>query len=203
MRPLRQPNSAYVLILLGAVASALTLSAAPSVAAGPAKRIANAGGAGRQLGPRQAMRPAAGFGQMELDEGYRPTKFRHTMEDFNRWAHDAAPKPLTSAQIDRGTGTLFWPRLLMDYDDLRDDLDSLFAERAKVNGAIGNRAYTSALQKIHEMRDRLISTASDVRGWRGTKSYCEARNFLESLAYELDYVPPADGNDAELAGAAR
>ena len=54
-----------------------------------------------------------------------------TMEQMVRWARDAAPKPLTTSQLDPVTGKIFWPAWLQEdsYAPQRADLQELLAKR--------------------------------------------------------------------------
>jgi hypothetical protein len=105
-----------------------------------------------------------------------------TQEDLNRYARDAAPK-LLGNRLDAVTGYIAWPRLLYEpeFDALRRELEQLYAQRAKAQGAISNRNYSTILAKIQQMTDKLIAMVGDVP----PQEYPPARNFLESLAYEI------------------
>ena len=62
---------------------------------------------------------------------------QYTEEDFRRWARMAAPKRITSAQLDPDTGLLAWPRHLLrrEYASERSALDDMFKQRADQGAA--------------------------------------------------------------------
>ena len=132
------------------------------------------------------------FEMQKMNRAYRREKqeelYPHkTMEDFARYADQAATKRLRSTQLDPITGYLAWPRVLMDnqYSELRKDLEKLYAERANRQGAIGNDAYYEIEKKTAEM------TAMLVKGIREKKyrpaDAVKARNFLKSLGHEARF----------------
>ena len=126
---------------------------------------------------------------LRREDRTNPYQRRYTIEDFNRWAQQAAIKRLTPAQLDPETGLLAWPRKLLDgeYADVRRELDRLFVARAQLNGAISNEMYDAILDRVDAMTYRLTETVTRVRGPRRTHDYINARNFLLSMARETGY----------------
>lgn len=131
------------------------------------------------------------FEMRKLNREYRKAEYDalyppKTQEDFIRYAQARAPSRLRSTQLDPVTGYVAWPRLLLSdrYADLRRDLDRLFAERANAQGAIGNDSYYAILEKTEQMLERLKATVRVVP----TNDYIQARNFLDSLAYEARFA---------------
>src|SRR5262249_15879049 len=111
---------------------------------------------------------------------------KRTQEDFIRYAQAAAPKRLSSSQLDPITGYLAWPRLLMlnQFAESRRDLDRLYAERANSKGAIGTDNYFAILSIVEKMKkqlQKLIKAAP-------TNDYIDAQKFLDSLAYEARFA---------------
>jgi hypothetical protein len=113
---------------------------------------------------------------------YRELNPPHTQEDFIRYAQADAPKRLSTTQLDPITGYIAWPRLLrLDaFAQLRRDIEKLFAQRARAQGAINDDVYFELLAKVEEMTQRLKEMIQDAP----PSDYLQARKFLESLAYE-------------------
>jgi hypothetical protein len=129
------------------------------------------------------------FEMRRINDEYRRAQYerdKRTQEDFIRYAQAAAPKRMTSSQLDPITGYLAWPRLLLTppFAELRRDLDSLAAQRATAKGAIGNETYFQVLDKVEQMQELLRSFIKKVP----TNDYIDATKFLESLAYEVRFA---------------
>jgi hypothetical protein len=129
------------------------------------------------------------FEMRRVNDEYRRAQYerdKRTQEDFIRYAQAAAPRRLTSSQLDPITGYLKWPRLLLtaDFADLRRDLDKLFSERATTKGAIGNDAYFLIIERVDEMKERLRKLIKVVP----TADYIDASRFLDSLGHEARFA---------------
>lgn len=61
-----------------------------------------------------------------------------TLEQAIRLARMAAPQPLASHELDPATGRIAYPLALEDprYDDLRQDVDGFFRDRARAHGSV-------------------------------------------------------------------
>jgi hypothetical protein len=129
------------------------------------------------------------FEMRRINDEYRRAQYerdRRSSEELARYAQAAAPKRLTSSQLDPITGYVAWPRLLSTqaFADLRRDLDRLFAERANSKGAIGNDNYSLILDRVDQMKERLKAMIKEVP----TGDYIDASRFLESLAHEARFA---------------
>ena len=111
---------------------------------------------------------------------------KSTAEQLAQRARDAAPKRLTSSELDPIEGYVAWPRLLStpEFADLRRTLDGLFQQRATTKAAVGNDAYLLIRHRVDEMRGRLQKLITAVP----PDDYMDARRFLESLAYEARFT---------------
>jgi len=132
------------------------------------------------------------FEMQKMNRAYRKEKYdelhpHKTMEDFARYAGQAATKRLRSTELDPITGYLAWPRVLSgdQYSELRKDLDKLYAERANRQGAIGNDAYYQIAKKTEEMTAILVKEIREKK-YRPADSI-KARNFLKSLGHEARF----------------
>jgi len=128
------------------------------------------------------------FEMRRINQEYKRHEYerdKRSQEDFIRYAQAAAPKRLSSSQLDPITGYLAWPRLLQrpEYAPLRRDLDRLFADRANSKGAIGVDAYDQIQQKTEAMSEQLLQSIKKVP----TNDYIDARKFLESLQHEARF----------------
>jgi hypothetical protein len=128
------------------------------------------------------------FEMQRINAEYRRAQYGpiSSAEDLARRAQMASLKRLTSSQLDPITGYLAWPRLLMtnDFADLRRDLDRLYAERANSKGAIGNDNYFKILERVDQMKERLLKMRKQVR----PPDYIDASRFLESLGHEARFA---------------
>ncbi len=132
------------------------------------------------------------FEMQKMNRAYRKEKYEElyphkSMEDFARYAHQAATKRLRSTELDPITGYLAWPRVLLSeqYSVLRRDLDKLYAERTNYQGAIGNDSYFQILKKTDDMTAILIK---DIRAQKYPSNLTTpARKFLNSLKHEARF----------------
>lgn len=103
-----------------------------------------------------------------------------TKEQLARWAHDAAPKPVTPSEVDPASGKINWPVALTqdNYGPQRTELDQLMAKKA----TYGNLSYadqTEARKTIETMFDELKLQIRDMP----PMDYAASRSFLRSLIY--------------------
>jgi hypothetical protein len=129
------------------------------------------------------------FEMQRINAEYRRAQYerdKRSAEDLARYAQMAAPKRLSSSQLDPITGYLAWPRLLMTpaFNDLRRELDALYAERANTKGAIGNEKYFLILDRVDQMQQLLRGLIKRVPA----ADYIDASRFLESLGHEARYA---------------
>jgi hypothetical protein len=137
------------------------------------------------------------YEQKSIHDQYMQAQYakdRYSAADLKKWAHAAAPKRLTYSQLDPVTGQLAWPGALTtdDYADSRQELDKLFAERARASGAIGYQKVTEIRKTTDAMEAQLKESITDIP----PTDYIAAKDFLVSLANEARYPahsPPAGG----------
>jgi len=128
------------------------------------------------------------YEQRRIHDDFKKAEYdkdRRTADDYRRYAHAAAPKRLSYSQLDPITGNLNWPPVLTDdeYSEDRQELDKLFAERAKAGGAIG---YSNAT-KIRKTSDSLAAKLKSNIGSIPTGDYIAAKNFLTSVSTEASF----------------
>ncbi|MCA9124704.1 MAG: hypothetical protein H6822_02725 [Planctomycetaceae bacterium] len=93
---------------------------------------------------------------------------------------------LSESQLDRGTGEIWWPKVLMDeaFTEQRITLDELFAKRAEQGGlytiADRNKVQNATVEMLDELRGRGAELHSSDK--------ILARRFIETLANELHFV---------------
>jgi hypothetical protein len=106
-------------------------------------------------------------------------------DEWARLARDAAPARLTASSLDPVSGHVNWPLALQTgpYQDSRAELDLLFAQRAATHGAMGVDAHRQIRATVDAMLAMLKSQIREL----DSRSYLDARNFLNSLAYEADF----------------
>lgn len=105
-----------------------------------------------------------------------------TAEQAAQYAEARAPEKLEYRQLDPATGEIIWPMLLQEetFDRARRYLDHAFAQNAQ-EGAWSAEEQIHALNAVRVMMRQLQSLVKDVP----TEQYVPARNFLESLEYEV------------------
>jgi hypothetical protein len=105
---------------------------------------------------------------------------RPSMEELARMAQQGVPKPLGSKQMDSITGHLNWPSALQQasFDSQREQLDQLFAARAKYGG-LSYADQTAVRQTVDAMFSELKSQIRDIP----PADYLASRNFLNSVTY--------------------
>lgn len=103
-----------------------------------------------------------------------------TMEQLVRIAHDGAPSPLKTSQVDPVSGSLAWPGPLQaeGFDAQRAEVQQLFAKRAS-QGGLDYTEQAKARQAIQVMREELKAQIKDIP----PQDYVASRDFLRSLNY--------------------
>ena len=122
------------------------------------------------------------FEMKRYNKDYRDAnkKPRPTSEQLFRLAKSKTPGTLSPADLDPVTGAVNWPEVLQTeaYDEAREKLDALFADRAKA----GNADY-ELCQKISEnvqqMQDDLKGQINDI----APQVFSSANAFLKKLEY--------------------
>lgn len=87
-----------------------------------------------------------------------------------------------AAELDQVTGTIDWPLALQtgEYAQFRQELDTLFAERAKNTGSVNAQIY----EAISATSDGLLKALlANIRNMR-PQDYVNSKAFVENLAYE-------------------
>jgi hypothetical protein len=94
-----------------------------------------------------------------------------------------APPRLNTAQIDLHSGQIHWPDALKtpEYASYRNDLEQLFFIRAQTTGSEGIKKQIR--DTVKNMSQELKSHIRDLP----PNDYLEARKFLESLGFEINY----------------
>ncbi len=140
------------------------------------------------------------FEMRRINEAYtHPKKAPTSPETWARLAHDAAPDRLSSSVLDTVTGDIIWPSALQgnEFKPNRETLQTLFAERATMHGAIGVEGFANIRRSVEDAMAKLKSRIRQV----DTGNYLEARNFLNSLAHEANF--PAASTRNHFAAATR
>ena len=97
------------------------------------------------------------------------------------------PKPLSASELDPVTGKISWPLELTadEYAPVRSRLETLFAERAAVNGKINLNQYKAILEDIEEMKTLLVDRLK--RKEVLPEDYTKAIKFIKQLRQQLRY----------------
>jgi hypothetical protein len=108
-----------------------------------------------------------------------------TAEDLVRYAQMGKPKPLGPNQLDVVSGKIYWPRSLRtdQFTSSRGILDELFAKRARY-GDIS----MEDLMKIRDETNKMISQINQEINNIPPMEYTTAKQFLVSLAYQVQLV---------------
>ena len=105
-----------------------------------------------------------------------------TSEQLFRIAHRAAPKALTTQELDPFTGTIDWPILLRDESFLnnRASIEQLFGERAREGRDF---SYQTLVQIQTEIDAWIATLSARIKEYR-PQDFIEAKRFLESLSHQ-------------------
>ena len=115
-----------------------------------------------------------------------------TMEQAASHARAAAPKRLGVYEIDTATGTLYRPDTLQDerFAELRDQLSSLFATRAKTGAGLGTQTHRQIAETTQKLQTALRqATFKETTNPLNSSEFVPAKKFLDSLAYEARFAP--------------
>ena len=109
---------------------------------------------------------------------------RNSDERFAAAARRADPNELTHQQLDPVTGKITWPFSLMPakFEEYRERLDELFAQRATYGERISFETYTEIKQATDEFLEALRKEVRNIE----PQPYMEARRFINALAYQAD-----------------
>ncbi len=123
------------------------------------------------------------FGMRQKNRDYRAAERRPraTREDWIRYAQMGKPRQLSPSELDRVTGDVQWPRLLMQpqFASYRAELDPLFAKRAEYGESTWDD-YMRIDRKTKEMQAELKKMIKHIP----PQDYMAAKRFLEGLNYE-------------------
>ena len=116
-----------------------------------------------------------GRAERELERGPRPTP-----EEYARRAHAAAPRPLTTHEMDPASGVLYWPASLQheSFEPQRTTLEDLTLKWAKY-GALDFDERVQVRQAIDIMYGKLRAQIASMP----PQDYVDSRSFLSSLLY--------------------
>ena len=133
---------------------------------------------------------AQSFVEMKnIQEAYRQSrrKPRPTSEQLIRMAKMEVPKPLSASELDPVTGKISWPLELTadEYAPVRSRLETLFAERAAVNGKINLNQYKAIINDLEEMKTLLVDRLK--RKEVLPEDYTKAIKFIKQLRQQLRY----------------
>jgi hypothetical protein len=105
-----------------------------------------------------------------------------SMEQYVRLARQQAPDRLSVSQLDPFTGTINWPLALRrpEYAEHRESIERLFASRASGTALV----YGQIPKAVEEFA---LVLKADIDTFKQPE-YIEAKNFLDSLAYESQLV---------------
>lgn len=126
------------------------------------------------------------FQNRQMNEKYRAQLDGKPMssEDAVRIASAAAPKRLSSAQLDPITGQIKWPMGLRDprYTTTLVELDKMYNERA-AQGYIDAPTFSKITQTCNDLKTALDKNVDSM----DSNMFLEARKFIESLSYEARF----------------
>jgi hypothetical protein len=114
-------------------------------------------------------------------------RVRPDLETYVRVCSASRPQRLLKYQLDPDRGIIHWPALLQrpEFDELREQLDALFApgstESASPSGDLPHKVDRAS----REMREKLQTMVRDVN----QMEYAAAKKFIKGLAYEARYAP--------------
>ncbi|HHM12620.1 MAG TPA: hypothetical protein ENJ16_03640 [Planctomycetaceae bacterium] len=136
------------------------------------------------------VKAAQSFVEMKnIQEAYRQSrrKPRPTSEQLIRMAKMEVPKPLSASELDPVTGKISWPLELTadEYAPVRSRLETLFAERAAVNGKINLNQYKAIINDLEEMKTLLVDRLK--RKEVLPEDYTKAIKFIKQLRQQLRY----------------
>lgn len=107
-----------------------------------------------------------------------------TTEQMYRIAHQLAPKPLTSLELDPLTGEIGWPTVLRDpaFDASRTQLEQLFKLRVTNPGGFSGQSLSELHTCVDGFQGELKARIDQYR----PMEFIAAKRFLQSLDYAAD-----------------
>ena len=107
-------------------------------------------------------------------------------EQLFRIAHQSAPKPLVSTELDPVTGQIRWPIILTDpaYAQYRSTFEQVFQMRAINPGEFTAESYL----KLQNAADQWVAALTARIAEYKSQDFINAKKFIESLAYEARRV---------------
>ena len=104
------------------------------------------------------------------------------MDQYVRLARQQAPDRLSISQLDPFTGTINWPLALKrpEYAEHRERIERLFSAKAQGTELVHNQI-AKAVDEFSVVLKADLSTFDQ-------NEYIQAKNFLDSLAYESQLV---------------
>jgi len=126
------------------------------------------------------------FERRQLNASYRAEMRRPppTPEEIVAFNQSRTPDRLLPEQFDGQQGSLHWPAVLRgsEFDDLRTELNGLFAERAlhPYDAGLGSANYRQIRHVTDAIRGRLKSQIDQIT----PDEYIAGNKFLKSVGYE-------------------
>jgi len=119
--------------------------------------------------------------QRNAERGPSPTQ-----EDVLRYSQDRLPQRLPLASLDRNSGAISWPAVLMrpEFDDHRARLEHVFQGRSYYNSGAASQSYL----EIKQEADRMMLTLQDRVYEIDPFAYVQAKNFIKGLSFEGRFV---------------
>ena len=119
--------------------------------------------------------------QRAFERGPMPTQ-----DDLIRYSQSRLPERLSLAALDRHSGAIHWPAVLMrpEFDDNRAELDQIFQGRSIYNSGLGSESYV----EIQDAANRMLATLQDLVRDIDPTVYVQARKFITGLGYEGRFV---------------
>ena len=121
----------------------------------------------------------------EFRKSQRPP--RATTQEMVEFAAANDPERLAAHQFNPRTGELHWPAALRDaeFAELRAEMEAVYAQRSPGHYGVGTPLSEEAHRLSQAMLARLNAQVEDLE----PKDWIESRNFLESVAYEVQFNP--------------
>lgn len=126
------------------------------------------------------------FEMRSINESYRhPKRPPPPPETWVRLAQAGVPARLPSTVLDPLTGAIAWPSALVgeEFKADREVLEDMFIERARAHGAIGSEGHAKIRAAVEDALAKLKARIKEL----DSRTYLEARNFLNSLAHEANF----------------
>lgn len=125
------------------------------------------------------------FRMQSMNRAYREDQRgpRPTPDELFRLAKLKAPDRLSPSELDPISGEIGWPILLRDeaFTPIRTRLDQMLLYWADHGNQLSIDQYTEMKATVDQFSNSLVAVVETAP----PNAYAEARNFLESLSYEL------------------